>query len=168
MTKQVSLIVAVSDNQGIGLNNKLPWAHISADMKWFKQHTEGQVVVMGSKTYESLPEAFRPLPKRTNVVLTRGRGYADAHLNLRDDPQNILHDLASIYPEQEVFIIGGENIYRQFMPLVDRILITRVHQVVEADAFLDIDAMMDGKYNKQTETIDADSGVTFQIWNRNS
>lgn len=165
--KKVSMIVAVSDNQGIGLNNKLPWAHIKADMAWFKKHTEGQVVVMGSKTYDSLPETFRPLPKRTNVVLTRGRA-RDAHLHLQGDPQNMLFNLASIYPDQDVFIIGGENIYRQFMPMVDRVIVTRVHQVVEADAFLDIDQLMDSRYTKTTETIDTASGVTFQIWERNT
>lgn len=165
MTKHISLIVAISDNQGIGLDNKLPWAHIPEDMKWFKQHTEGQVVVMGSKTYDSLPQAFRPLPKRTNVVLTRGIA-RDAHLHLQGDPQNALYNLASIYPDQQVFIIGGENIYKQFMPFVTRVLVTRVHQVVEADAFLDIDTMMNGQFAKTQET--EGTGVTFQIWQRNA
>lgn len=165
MTKPVSLIVAIADNQGIGLDNKLPWAHIPEDMKWFKQHTEGQVVVMGSKTYDSLPQAFRPLPKRTNVVLTRGIA-RDAHLHLQGDPQNALYNLASIYPDQHVFIIGGENIYKQFMPLVDRVIVTRVHQVVEADAFLDIDAMMNGQFTKTNEQ--EGTGVTFQIWEKNT
>lgn len=166
MTKPISLIVAVADNNGIGLNNKLPWDHIPADMKWFKQHTEGHVVVMGSKTYDSLPQAYRPLPKRTNVVLTRGRA-RDAHLHLQGDPQNMLLNLASIYPDQEVFIIGGENIYKQFASMADRILVTRVHQVVECDASLDLDMLMNGQFTKTTETPDVASGVTFQIWTRN-
>jgi dihydrofolate reductase len=164
MKNKISLIVAVSDNQGIGLDNKLPWGHIPEDMKWFKHHTEGHVVVMGSKTYDSLPEAFRPLPKRTNVVLTRGTE-RDADLNLQGDAQKVIEEVQATYPDQEIFIIGGEEVYKQFIHLVDRVLVTRVRQVVVADAFLDIDAMMNDKFTKIDEQEGED--IAFQIWERN-
>ena len=125
----ISIIVAVSEDWGIGKDNELLW-HISEDLKRFKKLTSGNAVIMGKKTWESLPR--RPLPGRKNIVLT-------------DDPNESFENSVTAYsiddaldkcgPAEEIFIIGGGSIYRQFMPIADRLFITHVHKKAPADIF---------------------------------
>jgi len=125
----ISIIVAVSEDWGIGKNNELLW-HISEDLKRFKSLTTGKTVIMGKKTWESLPK--RPLPGRRNIVLTD---------NLSETFENAvtvysINDAISKCEEsEEVFIIGGGSIYRQFMPVADRLYITHVHKKTPADVY---------------------------------
>ena len=121
----VSIIVAVAENGVIGDKNTLLW-HISEDLKYFKSVTSGHPVVMGRKTYESLG---RPLPNRTNVVVTRQEmettGWSVAHS---------LEEAVALFPaEEEVFVIGGAQIYAQALPLADRFYLTRVFRAYEGD-----------------------------------
>lgn len=121
--------------RGIGKNNDLMW-HLAADMKFFKETTSGQIVVMGRKNYDSIPERFRPLPNRENVVLTRNSAF-------KADGCQVFHsleDCLSFYEgetERTVFIIGGGEIYRQALDLkcVDEMYITHVDEVYGADTF---------------------------------
>jgi len=125
----ISIIVAVSDDLGIGIKNDLLW-RIPEDMKRFKKLTLGKGVIMGKKTWESLPR--KPLPGRRNIVIT-------------DSPNEIFDDAITVYSikeaiekcdkDDEVFIIGGGSIYRQFMPLADRLYITHVHKKAPADIY---------------------------------
>lgn len=125
----ISIIVAVSEDWGIGMNNELLW-HISEDLKRFKRLTTGKTVIMGKKTWESLPK--KPLPGRRNIVLT-------------DNPTETFEDALAVYSikdaiskceeSEEVFIIGGGSIYRQFMPVADRLYITHVHKKTPADVY---------------------------------
>jgi len=125
----VSIIVAVSDDWGIGKDNELLW-RISEDLKRFKRLTVGKAVIMGKKTWESLP--IRPLPGRTNIVLT-------------DLPHEQIEGALTVYSiedalnkcsaEEEAFIIGGGSVYRQFMPFADRLYITHVRRNAPADIF---------------------------------
>ena len=118
----ISIIVAVSEDWGIGKDNELLW-HISEDLKRFKRLTTGNTIIMGKKTWESLPR--RPLPGRKNIVLT-------------DDPQEHIDGSVTAYSiedalskcerDEEIFVIGGGSIYRQFMPIADRLYITHVHK----------------------------------------
>jgi len=132
---KVSIIVAVAENNAIGKNNDLLW-HLPADMKHFKQLTTGHHILTGRKNYESIPEKFRPLPNRTNIVITR-----NANLTLKDChvfssiSEGI--ELAKNNGEEELFIIGGGEIYKQSLEqnLVDKIYLTLVHQSFEADTF---------------------------------
>lgn len=121
----VSLIVAVAQNGVIGDNNRLLW-HISEDLKHFKAITSGHPVVMGRRTYESLG---RPLPGRTNVVITRQP--------LTLPGCTVVHSLAeavALFPaDEEVFVIGGAQIYAEALPSADRFYLTRVEQVYEGD-----------------------------------
>lgn len=121
----VSIIVAVAENGVIGDKNALLW-HISEDLKNFKSVTSGHPVVMGRKTYESLG---RPLPNRTNVVVTRQEmeipGCRVAHS---------LEEAVALFPaEEEVFVIGGAQIYAQALPLAGRFYLTRVFHAYEGD-----------------------------------
>lgn len=160
----ISLIVAVSDNNAIGLDNKLPWSHIKEDMMWFKEQTKGKTVVMGSSTWDSLPK--RPLPNRTNVVLSSRETAQDADLVLHGDAKTIVEQLTKSH--DEICIMGGAKVYNDFAPLVSRMYITRVHQVVEADTYLDIDATLAilGGFTCNHREYNPDAGVTFEIWNK--
>ena len=125
----ISIIVAVSDDWGIGKDNELLW-NISEDLKRFKRLTTGNTVIMGKKTWESLPR--RPLPNRKNIVLTdNSKEVIDGAIT----SYSIDDALSKCDKSDEIFIIGGGSIYRQFMPLADRLYITLVHKKARADVF---------------------------------
>ena len=123
----ISYVVAVSKNGVIGREGGLPW-HISSDLKRFKEITMGKPVVMGRKTWESLPR--RPLPGRRNIVITRQPGFAPEGAEVAATPEEAL---ALCGNAPEVAIIGGGEIYRLFWPLVDRLYLTEVDLEVEGD-----------------------------------
>jgi|SRR5690606_20282330 len=124
----VTIIVAASENNVIGKDNNLLW-HLPNDLKFFKQTTLGRPLVMGRKTFESLDG---PLPKRRNIVVTRQSAYSAEGVEVA---HSIEEALAGCAGEEEVFIGGGAEIYKQALPLVDRIYLTRVHTVVEGDSY---------------------------------
>ena len=121
----VSVIVAVAENGVIGDKNSLLW-HISEDLRNFKRITSGHPVVMGRKTFESLG---RPLPNRKNVVITR----QDIEIEGCEVVHSLEEALAMFSADEEVFIIGGAQIYREAMPIADRFYLTRVHHSYEGD-----------------------------------
>ncbi len=121
----INIIVAIAENDVIGGNNTLLW-HISEDLKHFKSITSGHPVIMGRKTYESLG---RPLPNRETIVITRSQ--------IEIEGCRVVHSLeealALFTPKDQIFIIGGAQIYREAMPLADRFYLTRVHKDYEGD-----------------------------------
>ena len=125
----ISIIVAVSDDLGIGLKNDLLWK-IPDDMKRFRQLTTGKAIIMGKRTWESLPK--RPLPGRKNIVLTDIPGEV---IPLCDTAYSIGDAVRKSEGCNEVFIIGGGSVYRQFMPLADKLYITHVHRTAKADVY---------------------------------
>jgi dihydrofolate reductase len=125
----ISIIVAVSDDWGIGKDNELLW-HISEDLKRFKRLTTGKTVIMGKKTWYSLPR--RPLPGRKNIVLTDIRGET---IDGSETVYSIDEALTRCSKEEEAFVIGGGSIYSQFMPKADRLYITHVHMKAPADIY---------------------------------
>ncbi len=127
----VSIIVAMSNNKAIGKDNDLPWK-LSNDLKRFKTLTSGKTVIMGRKCYESIG---RPLPNRKNVIITRNTEYSAEGCEIR-------HDLAEAIKEfniegEELFIIGGSDIYKESFPIADKLYLTRVLAEVEGDVFLE-------------------------------
>jgi len=129
MKKQISIIVAIAENNAIGKDNDLLW-HISADLKRFKRLTKDHFVVMGKRTYFSLPT--RPLPYRTNMVITDVPGEKIDNCVMAYSIEDAVEKMD---PQNENFIIGGGSVYRQFMPLADKLYITRVHKNFDADTF---------------------------------
>ena len=126
----VSLIVAMDERRGIGVNNQLPW-RLSADLKRFKALTMGHYLIMGRKTFASIG---RPLPGRQMIIVTRDTNYtADGCLIVHSVDEAIA--LARTRGESEVFIIGGAEIYRQALGKVERVYLTRVDAEVQADTF---------------------------------
>jgi dihydrofolate reductase len=120
------LIAAVCQNGVIGQAGGLPF-HLPADLARFKALTTGKTVLMGRKTYESLPPAFRPLPHRRNIVLTRQKGWKTAGAET-------IHALIEA-PEGEVWVIGGGDLYAQTLPLATRLELTEVHAAPKGDTF---------------------------------
>ncbi|MEM7680046.1 MAG: dihydrofolate reductase [Pseudomonadota bacterium] len=125
----ISLIVAASDNNVIGKDNDLLW-HIPADFKHFKNTTMGKPMIMGRKTFQSLPGL---LPGRAHIVVSRSGFEAEGVESASSLEEGI--ELAKAHGTDEIFIIGGAQIYEQALPLCDRLYLTRVHQEYEGDAF---------------------------------
>lgn len=125
----ISIIVAVSEDLGIGKDNELLW-HISEDLKRFKKLTTGNTVIMGKKTWESLPK--RPLPGRKNIVLTDN---PDESIENAVTAYSIKDALNKCGPSEEIFIMGGGSVYRQFMPIADRLYISHIHKKAPADIY---------------------------------
>lgn len=129
LKNMLSMIVAMSNNHCIGKGNDLPW-HLSDELKRFRQITTGHAIVMGRKNHESIGRA---LPGRRNIVVTRDRDYHAA------DGCEVFHDLhtalADLPTDDESFIIGGAEIYRQTLGRVDRLYLTRVQAHIDGDVF---------------------------------
>ena len=126
----MKIIVAISENNAIGKAGDL-LCHLPNDLKHFKELTTGATVVMGKKTFFSLPR--RPLPNRRNIVLTRDESFQYENTEVA---HSIDHLLSILSADEKVFIIGGGEVYKQFMPLVDELQITHIHHTWEdADTF---------------------------------
>lgn len=124
----ITLIAAAAENNALGKDNQLVW-HLPDDFKRFKQITSGHYIIMGRKTFESFP---KPLPNRTHVIITRQKNYTV------DDciVVNSIEEAIKVCPkDEEVFIIGGADIYNQSIDFAEKIELTRVHANFEADAF---------------------------------
>ena len=128
---QINMIFARAANGVIGSNNRLPW-HLPEDMAHFKQLTQGCPVIMGRKTWDSLPVRFRPLPGRANVVITRQPGWLAPGAQT---VSNISQAIALCHASPEVWIIGGAQIYALAEPLAQRVEVTEIAQDFEGDAY---------------------------------
>jgi dihydrofolate reductase len=127
----IALVAAVARGGVIGRDGGVPW-HLAEDLARFKSLTTGHAVVMGRKTWDSLPERFRPLPGRRNIVVTRDPEWqADG----AERAGSLDEALASAAEDARVFVIGGAQIYRQALPLADELLLTEIDLEVEGDAF---------------------------------
>ena len=137
----MNLIVAVDNNWAIGNKNKL-LISIPADMKNFRTLTTGNVIVMGRKTLESFPQG-QPLGNRVNIVLTQNKDYQVNGTTVIHSLEELQKELAG-YNDQEIYVIGGESIYRQLLPLCDRAIVTKIDESYEADTYFpNLDGMDD-------------------------
>ena len=126
----LSIVVAISENNVIGKNNKLLW-HIPEDMKRFKELTTGHTIIMGRKTFESIGKV---LPDRRHIILTRDSEYVVNNEN--EDIVNDINELDSYIDEtEENFIIGGAIIYNQLIKRSDKVYMTKIHKVFDGDAY---------------------------------
>lgn len=137
----MNLIVAVDKNWAIGYRNKL-LVSIPADMKFFRETTVNKVVVMGRKTLESFPGG-QPLKKRTNIVLTTDNNYKVKDAVIVHTTEELLEELRQ-YQEEDIYVIGGESIYRQLLPYCKVAYVTKIDHAYEADTFFpNLDEMAD-------------------------
>ena len=126
----ISIIVAMDEKGAIGRDNRLPW-HLSDDLKRFKATTIGHHIVMGRKTYESIG---KPLPGRTNIVVTRNPAYQAEGCRIAHSLEGAL-EIARENGEEEVFVTGGRELFAQALDIADRIYLTRVHADVPANVY---------------------------------
>lgn len=130
------IIAAVSENGVIGKDGEIPW-HLPVDLKRFKKLTSGYPVIMGRKTYESLPKKFRPLPRRLNIVLSHQKGYLVEGAYVYNSLEQALEDLSEGQPKQDnidynfAFVIGGQKIYEAALPIVDFLELTYVKKEIQ-------------------------------------
>lgn len=129
----ISQIAALAKNRVIGRDNDLPWK-LPDDMKFFMNTTKGHYVVMGRKNYESLHEKYKPLPNRVNIVVTRQKAYQAPGCILVHNIEDAI-DVARKGGENELFIIGGAEIYKQSLDHTHRLYLTEIHASVEGDTF---------------------------------
>ena len=130
-TPMLALIAACGRGRVIGIDNRLPW-QLPEDMKFFRETTRGKPVIMGRKTWESLPAAFRPLPGRLNIVVSRNPGFEAPGASV---VASLPEALAAAGDAEIAFVIGGAELYRQALPLADRLLLTEIDQAYDGDAF---------------------------------
>ena len=128
MKPRISLIVAMAKNRIIGINNTLPW-HLPADLKHFKMLTMGHHIVMGRKTYESIG---KPLPGRTSVVITRNRELKIEGCVMSG---SLPEAIAACRGDEEIFIVGGAEIFEQALPLADMLYVTEIQQDIAGDTY---------------------------------
>lgn len=132
----INCLVAVEkSSQGIGYNGSMPWPHLKGDMEWFKNSTKGHIVIMGSTTWNSLPK--KPLPDRINVVLSRTHHWLEADHTF-SDPEIAITFCQLEYPDKEIYIIGGQEIYNSTRYLVDNFYITEIDESYVCDKFFDM------------------------------
>ncbi|MEQ9316859.1 MAG: dihydrofolate reductase [Henriciella sp.] len=166
---KLSLIVARSKNGVIGKDGDLPW-RLSADLALFKQSTDGKPIIMGRKTWESLP--VKPLPKRTNIVLTRDWAYAAIGARVYSSFSAALaaaRAIAAKDGEDEVFVIGGASLYERAIDMADRLYVTEVDAEIEGDTYFpkfDEDEFIEAGRSVQAANQKNEYGFTFRILER--
>lgn len=157
------MIVAIADNLAIGKGNDIPW-HISEDLKFFKRTTSGFPVIMGRKTYESIG---RPLPKRTNIVVTRGCELPDGVVQVKslEEAYKAAEDAANASGAEKYFVMGGAKIYASAIDDMDKLYVTHVHTVIDdAEAFfpaIDPNAWVKSE-SSETQT-DPETGFKYEF-----
>ncbi|MFA9262827.1 MAG: dihydrofolate reductase [Undibacterium sp.] len=159
---RISLIVACSENRVIGNEGKIPW-HLPDDFRRFKERTVGHAIIMGRKTHESIG---RPLPGRTNIVITRDV--------TRDIPGCVVAGnldeallKACETESEEIFIIGGGQIYAEALPKAERLYLTRIHAIMDGDAFFPEYSHIFGKVIEQEESEEAGYQISYLTLERN-
>ena len=145
----MNIIVAVDKNWAIGKDNKL-LVSIPADMKMFRQETNGKVVVMGRKTLESFPNGL-PLKNRTNIVLTGNKDYNVKDAIIVHTVEELLEEIKK-YPSEEVYCIGGDSVYKQLLPYCDTAHVTKIDFAYEADSYFpNLDEMPEWKVTAESD-----------------
>lgn len=156
-TPQLAILAAVAANRVIGRDNALPW-HLPADLRRFKQLTLGQIVVMGRRTFDSIG---KPLPGRTNVVLTRQHNLDLPGVLMADSIRAILDRFSS--DDRQIFIIGGEALFQETLPLCQRLYLTEIQGDFDGDTFFpEYDRNEWLEKSRETQH-DAESGMEYHF-----
>lgn len=156
----VNAILACDINFGIGNEGDLPWPKNPRDMLWFREHTKGHVVVMGRSTWESI--GSKPLPGRVNVVVT-SKDLKGPEFTMHGEMKDIIDTVKSRYKEQDVWVIGGADIYKQAIPYCDKLYLTTINKSFECDKYVEADIIT--KF-PVIEHWNEDPELTFQIRSR--
>ena len=160
----ITLVVAASENNAIGLNNQLLW-HLPKDMRFFKNTTWGMPILMGRKTFESM--GSKPLNGRLNIIITRNKNWVNEDITVVHTLDEAI-SLATKFSYKELLVIGGGEIYEMALPLAEKIWLTRVHTTIEGDVYFP-------KLNAEWEMVSSTQNVAdekhkfsfdFECWKR--
>lgn len=157
----VNAILACDTEHGIGKNNGLPWPHNKEDMQWFKEHTAGGVVVMGRKTWESI--GSKKLPGRINLVISNSVVDGNPDDVYYGEIQGLLQVIQNDYPGKTIWVIGGGGIYRQAIPVCDKLYLTKFKQSYDCDTFIDPEQLK--PFIRLVDSKNSDV-CSFSIWSR--
>ena len=159
----IKAILACDDYGGVSKNGTLPWPNNSTDLQWFKSNTAGHVVVMGSTTWDD-PHMPRPLPKRTNVLVTsREADYPGANHYINGDLNTQLKELEARVPGIIIWVIGGPKIIEQSLGVIDEFFLSRIPGAYACDTFLPL-KKIESLFNKTWS--ESHDDVEFQIWKK--
>jgi len=166
MTAPLIIVAALARNGVIGKDNALPW-HLPEDLKHFKQLTTGHAVIMGRKTWESLPERFRPLPGRTNIVVTRNRDYDAPGATVVGSLAETQKVGAGESVSVSLFVIGGAELYAHALPLAQRLELTEIDAEFSGDAcFPAYDRAQWQEVKRESGKTEAGLGYAFVTYER--
>lgn len=154
----ISCLVALEKNQGIGHKGRLPWPHLPEDMIWFKNKTMNNIVLMGRKTWDSIGQ--RNLPNRVNIVISRLK--VDGCHKTFADPDDAITYCKKVFPDKEIFIIGGSTIYDYYLDIIDRFYITEIDNNFDCDKFFDL-TYVKSNFTKVIEHARFNKPVKFSI-----
>lgn len=143
----LNVILAFTTNFLIGVDNKLPW-HVPEDLKRFRELTTGKTVVMGRKTWDSLPDKVRPLPNRKNVILTSSNDIQESDSVKVIRTVDEIHELART---EEVFVIGGHNLFNTMVPYASRIYLTFIMKKIHGNIFVSPNIVEDRRVIEESE-----------------
>ena len=159
----LTMVVATTRNHCIGKDNKMLW-HLPGDFQYFKTVTSGHPIIMGRKTFESIG---RPLPNRTNIIITRNTDYAPDGVVVVHDIESAIAHAQTCQGGDEIMIIGGANIYEQCMPICHKIHLTEVDTVIDGDAYFPkIDALQFTCESVSEWHTENDLSYRFTVWER--
>ncbi len=154
----INCIVAVEKNRGIGFNGSMPWPRLAGDMRWFKEKTTDQIVIMGRKTWESI--GSKNLPNRINIVISRQ--FIEEADRCFSDTDRALGFCTMFYPYKQIYIIGGSAIYEAYLDIVDRFYITEIDAEYGCDTFFDLDYVQ-SNFTKVTEHATFNEPIKYTI-----
>jgi len=158
----IKAILATTSTGGIGNRGTLPWPHNREDMQWFKNHTEGHVVVMGRNTWDD-PKMPKPLPNRINVIVTNNPVVEYAVRRINGDIAGEIVKLQQQFTNKDIYIIGGKQVYEATADIVDQVILTRVKGNHWCDTRLQLDRYL---APFRIKTVRPGTGCTYEIWDR--
>lgn len=162
----ISMIYATCLTAVIGNKGDLPWSYMVADMKWFVRHTKNKIVVMGRTTWESLP---KKLPDRINIVITNQQ-LTGPDMLVKGTPDEVIKAIQDAYPNQDIVIIGGAQVYKDFYGYAETVHVTVVQDVYQGDAYFDCRGMMQRAYKLEYEVRvpggDSQPDLLFETYSR--
>ena len=161
---RLEMIVAFNRNGGIGVNGTIPW-HVPDDLEHFKRVTKDNTVIMGRKTYESLPDSYRPLPGRRNVILSSNPEYKQKGAHVYP---SLFHVLKLDNIQGTPYIVGGGQLYAETLPFVDRVYATLIDDESECDTFFPVDFLKSDYFSLfMVQGLGAGSPHTLMVFDRN-
>lgn len=155
-------ILAATSTGGIGNRGTLPWPHNKEDLKWFKEHTNGQIVIMGRKTWDD-PKMPKPLPNRVNVVVSNSPIPDYSVRRITGDISKQVLDIQQQFPSKDIYIIGGKTIYEACESIIDRVILTRMKGNFWCDTRLPLDRYLAAF---RIRSVKPSLDCTYEIWDR--